>query len=101
MSALALGTIPSTINTYERLAMWVSQVLQNTANGADANVVMGQATQPVANVQLTVIADGTMRAICVLYLPVDEPALNSPTAKTWMAAQEINQATPHVNLLSN
>jgi hypothetical protein len=52
-------------------------------------------------VQLTVIADGTMRAICVLYLPVDEAALNSPTAKTWMAAQEINQATPHVNLLSN
>jgi hypothetical protein len=101
MSAITLANIPSTINTYERLAFWVSQVLQNTANGADVNVVQGQATQPVANVQLTTLADGTYRAICVIYLPVDESEINSPTAKTWMAAQEINQATPHTNLLSN
>jgi hypothetical protein len=41
------------------------------------------------------------RAIVVVYLPVDFDALNSPTAKTWMAAQDIAATAPHTNLLSN
>jgi hypothetical protein len=101
MSALTLANIPSSINTYERLAMWVTQCLQSTSAGADLIVSQGAAAQPVANCQIATTADGVNRAICVIYLPVDYPALNSPTAKTWMAAQEFNQATPHTNLLSN
>lgn len=101
MSALSLASIPSSINTYERLAMWVTQCLQSTAGGADVNVTQGAAPQPIANCQLAVTADGRERAICVIYLPITYSEINSATAKTWMAAQEINQATPHTNLLSN
>lgn len=56
---------------------------------------------PLAQVQIAKTADNIDRAICVVYLPVDYAALNSSTAKTWMAAQDISAATPHSNLLSN
>jgi hypothetical protein len=101
MTALTLASIPSSINTYERLAMWVCQCLQNTSNGEAVNVTMNTPTQPLANCQIGVTADGKTRAICVLYLPIDYSALNAPTAKTWMAAQDISAAAPHTNLLSN
>lgn len=101
MTALTLANIPSSINTYERLAMWVSQCLQSTANGEEVNVTQNTPTQPVANCQIGVTADGRERAICVLYLPIDYEALNAPSAKTWMAATDISAAAPHTNLLSN
>jgi hypothetical protein len=81
--------------------MWVGQCLMSTTNGADVNVTQGSPTQAVASVQLGITADGFNRAIVVIYLPYDKDALNSPTQKTWMSAQEFNQATPHANLLSN
>lgn len=101
MTALTLANIPNGINTYERLAMWVCQCLQSTSNGAEINAIANQESVPVAQVQIAKAADNTDRAICVLYLPVDYNALNSPTAKTWMAAVDISAAAPHVNLLSN
>jgi hypothetical protein len=101
MTALTLANIPSAINTYERLAMWVCQCLQSTSNGAEINALAGQESVPMAQVQIAKTADNTDRAICVLYLPVDYSALNAADAKTWMAAQDISAATPHTNLLSN
>lgn len=101
MTALTLANIPSGINTYERLAMWVSQCLQSTSNGAEVNAVPGEESVPLAQVQIAKTADNVDRAICVLYLPVDYAALNSSTAKTWMAAQDVSSAAPHSNLLSN
>jgi hypothetical protein len=101
MSALSLGTIPSGINTYERLAMWVCQCLQSTANGVEVNAVPGAESVPLAQVQIAKTADNVDRAILVVYLPVDYEALNSSTQKTWMAAEDISLAAPHTNLLSN
>lgn len=101
MTALTLANIPSGINTYERLAMWVVQCLQSTANGQEVNVVAGQESLPLAQCQIAVTADNVPRALLQVYLPVDLNALNSSTAKTWMAAQDISSATPHSNLLSN
>lgn len=101
MTALTLSSIPSAINTYERLAMWVAQCLQSTANGAEINALANNESVPVAQVQIAKAADNTDRAIVVLYLPVDYAALNAPSAKTWMAALDISAATPHANLLSN
>lgn len=101
MTALTLANIPNAINTYERLAMWVAQCLQSTSNGAEINALAGQESVPVAQVQIAKAADNTDRAIIVLYLPIDYAALNSSSAKTWMAAQDISAAAPHSNLLSN
>lgn len=101
MTALTLASIPSGINTYERLAMWACQCLQSTSNGAEVNALAGSESVPIAQVQIAKTADNVDRAICVVYLPVDYEALNGPSAKTWMAAEDISAATPHTNLLSN
>lgn len=101
MTALTLSNIPSGINSYERLAMWVCQCLQSTANGAEINAVEGDGSVPLAQVSISKTADNEDRAILLVYLPVDYSALNSSTAKTWMAAKDISLAAPHSNLLTN
>jgi len=101
MTAITLSAIPSSINTYERLAVWVLQCLQNISNGDTVNVIQGDGNIPEAQVQLATTADGVYRFILTAYIPVDAAALNSSTAKTWMAANDISSSTPHVNLLSN
>lgn len=101
MTALTLSSIPSGINTYERLAMWACQCLQSTANGIEVNAVDGAGSVPLAQVSITKTADNEDRAILLVYLPVDYTALNSQTQKTWMAAKDISAAAPHANLLSN
>jgi len=101
VAALNLANIPSSINTFERLLMWAAQCCQSIANGVEINAVPGTESVPLAQVQIAKTADNIDRAICVVYLPVDYEALNSSTAKTWMAAQDISAASPHSNLLSN
>lgn len=101
MTALTLGSIPSGINSYERLLMWAAQCLQSTANGAEIIAVEGDGSVPLAQVSISKTADNEDRAIVLVYLPLDYSALNSSTQKTWMAARDISLATPHTNLLSN
>lgn len=101
MAALDLTTIPSNINTYERLLFWAAQCCQSIANGLEVNAVTGESQVPLAQVQITKTADNVDRGIVVVYLPVDFDALNDPTNKTWMAAKDIASTTPHSNLLSN
>ena len=101
VAALTLANIPSSINTYERLAVWAIQCCQSIANGEEVNVVAGASSVPIAQCQVAVTADNADRFILTAYIPVDRNALNSSTAKTWMAASDIASAAPHTNLLSN
>jgi len=101
MAALDLATIPSSINTYERLAVWALQSLQSISNGGQVNVVTGTASTPIAQVQVAVTADNVDRFILSAYIPLDLNALNSATQKTWMSAKDIATAAPHANLLAN
>lgn len=101
MTALNLASIPSAINTYERLAFWVAQCLQDTTNGLGVNVIPNEGSVPRCQVQLSKIADGTDTCIISLYIPVDFDALNSPTQKTWMAALDVATAAPNTVYTSN
>lgn len=101
MASLNLASIPSSINTYERLAVWAIQCLQSISNGGTTNVVANEPGVPTAQCQVSVTADNVDRFILTAYVPCDRNALNSPTAKTWMAAQDIATAAPNSNLLSN
>lgn len=101
VAALTLSEIPSNINTYERLAFWVVQVLQNISNGEQINAVQGEGSVPIAQAQISKTADGRDRAILVVYLPLDFPALNDPEQKTWMAAQDLSTAAPAAIFLEN
>lgn len=101
MAALTLANIPSSINTYERLLVWCAQSCQSIANGQEVNVVSGEASVPIAQCQVAVTADNADRFVVTAYLPLDRDALNSATAKTWMATLDIATAQPHANLLSN
>ena len=101
MAALDLATIPSNINTYERLHIWSAMCLQSIANGQQTNVVANGASQPTAQVQVGVTADNETRFIVTSYVPYDLAELNSGEEKTWMAAEDISEAAPNSNLLSN
>ncbi len=101
MATLDLDDIPSNINTFERLAVWAVQCLQSIANGEEVNVVAGAASVPIAQAQLAVTADNVDRFILTAYVPISRDAINSPTAKTWMAALDVSEAQPHTNLLTN
>jgi hypothetical protein len=101
MTALNLANIPSAINTYERLAFWVAQVLQDTANGATVNVIPNEGSIPRCQVQLSKVADGTDTAIVSLYIPIDFDELNNASAKTWMAALDVSTAAPNAVYTSN
>ena len=101
MSALTLADIPSNINTYERLAVWAVQCCQSIANGQQVGVIVNQAAQPTAQVQVAVTADNTDRFILTAYLPLDRDALNDAAQKTWMATNDIGENAPHANLLAN
>lgn len=101
MAALTLSAIPSSINTYERLAVWAIQSLQSISNGQQVNVIDSAGSVPLAQCQVSVTADNLDRFILTAYVPLDLAALNSATAKTWMAAKDIATAAPHSNLLSN
>ncbi|MDI9407226.1 MAG: hypothetical protein QM522_11030 [Chitinophagaceae bacterium] len=101
MAALTLASIPSSINTIERLLAWAAMCLQSSANGAEVNVVAGSESQPVCQVQVAVTADNIDRFVISAYVPIDRNELNSGTAKTWMAAKDVSAAAPHSNLLSN
>jgi hypothetical protein len=101
MAVLDLADIPSNINSYERLAVWAIQCLQSSANGEEVNVVAGASSVPIAQCQVAVTADNADRFVLTAYVPLDRDALNSATQKTWMAAQDVSNAAPHANLLSN
>ena len=101
MSALTLSDIPSNINTYERLLVWAAQCCQSIANGQQVGVIVNQAAQPTAQVQVAVTADNVDRFVVTAYVPLDRDALNDATQKTWMAASDIAESAPHANLLSN
>jgi hypothetical protein len=101
MTALTLSSIPSAINTYERLAVWAIQALQNISNGQQVNVLPGATPSPTVQCQLAIIEDNTPRFILSAYLPVDVAQLNSATAKTWMATTDIATAAPNSVFLSN
>lgn len=101
MSSLSLSAIPSGINTYERLLVWAGQCAQSISNGTEVNVQENAGSVPVAQVQLGTTADGVFRWIITAYIPCDAAELNSGTHKTWMSADDIGNAAPHQNLLSN
>lgn len=101
MTALSLSSIPSGINTYERLLLWAAQALQDTSNGLSVNVIPNEGSVPRVQVQLSKIADGTDTAIISAYLPVDWSVINSLTSKSWMAAEDISTADPNSVYLSN
>lgn len=101
MTALNLANIPSSINSYERLLVWAAQCCQSIANGQQVNAVTGVASVPMVQVQVAVTADNVDRFIVSAYVPLDRNDLNAPNAKTWMAAEDIAEAPPHQNLLSN
>ena len=101
MTAITLSEIPSDINTYERLFVWAAQCCQSIANGQQVAVVVNQAAVPTAQVQIAVTADNTDRFIVTGYVELDRDALNDADQKTWMAALDIANNTPHANLLTN
>ena len=101
MAALDLSTIPSSINSYERLLVWAAQCCQSIGNGQQTNVISNGASQPTCQVQLGVVADNTDRFIITAYVPYDLGELNSSENKTWMAAEDIAQSAPNANLLTD
>jgi hypothetical protein len=101
MAALVLASIPSHINTYERLLAYAAMALEDVANDAKINVQQGQPSQQVCSVSVSTTADGVKRFIVAAYIPVDTVVLTGVEEKQWMAANDISTAPPHIVFTSN
>lgn len=67
----------------------------------EVNVISGDASAPMVQVQVAKTADNVDRFVVSAYVPVDYDELNSSSAKTWMAAIDISSAAPNSVYLSN
>jgi hypothetical protein len=101
MATLTLSSIPSNINSYERLLIWAAQAIQSSANGQTISAVEGAGPQPTCQVQVAVAADNTNRFVVSAFIPLTLSDLNSSTQKTWMAAADVSSSAPHANFGSN
>jgi hypothetical protein len=101
MAALDLSSIPSHINTIERLFVWAGQALQSSANGLQVNVVANGGSAPLVQVYPAKTVDNVDRWIVSAYIPLNWEELNSPTEKTWMATKEVSNTVPGENLMTN
>lgn len=101
MTAFALASIPSDINTLERLLVFAAQALASAANGKTVNVATGEAQQPYCSVNTAVLANDKYHWIVSAYLEFDIGDLNDPDSKTWMSAKDVTLSTPHVNFGGN
>jgi hypothetical protein len=101
MAALDLSSIPSHINTIERLFVWAGQALQSSANGLQVNVVANGGSAPLVQVYPAKTVDNVDRWIVSAYIPLVWEELNSSTEKTWMATKEVSNTMPGENLMTN
>lgn len=101
MTALALSSIPSDINSYERLLTWCAQAMSSAANGKTVNVFNGEAQQPQVSVSFSTLADDQTYYAVTAYVRADWADVSSPSNKPWMAAKDVVTANPHANFLGN
>jgi hypothetical protein len=102
MSALVTSTIPSLINTYERLLVWVAYALCSAIGVPKrVNVVEGQPQRSTCSVSIVETSDGVRRFAIEAYIPCDFDGLSDRTKRIWMNAQDVTSASPHVNFGSN
>jgi hypothetical protein len=101
MTAIALNSIPSRINTAERLLTYAAMLVENAANDAKVNVQQGQPSQPICSVAVQQTADGIRRYIIAAYIPIDPVIYADIAEKRWMAARDVTLAAAHTVFNSN
>lgn len=94
VNAITSTSIPSNINTLERLAAWAVSALSVVNPTARTLETPGLDPERVAVVQIIKAEDGTTRLIGRISIPID-PNYPTNTTKFWQNAQEIsNTALP-------
>jgi hypothetical protein len=101
MATLTRTNIPASINTYERLMFWLAQVLKSLTGNTKRNIYWNAAPEPLCSINMLTGEDGVDYIQVIAYLPYSVTDLNSKTARTWMAAQELSNATVHANFNSD
>lgn len=93
MALLTRTEIPGAINSIERLFVWAAQCLSFLTSSQTRNVYFNE--EPVRTVQVNLIrgVDGSPYFQVMAHVRYDELAINSATAKTWMAALDETSAT--------
>jgi hypothetical protein len=91
MVAFATSDLPTSINTVEKLAVWVGNVLNNVALQTTVQEVSG-ISQPVAVSQIFTYNDaGTLKWRYVARISVEiSPNHQSGAAKIWTHAQNLS-----------
>jgi hypothetical protein len=82
----APSDIPSDINTYEKLAVWIGTILEQSAGTREVLEVEGARPERVA--QAPVFADGNnnLRVAVRLSIPMDRALYSDRTKKFWQFA---------------
>jgi hypothetical protein len=78
--------IPSDINTYEKLAVWIGTIFEQTAGTREVLEVEGARPERIAQAPIFVDANNNLRVAVRLSIPLDRAVYSDRTKKFWQFA---------------
>lgn len=85
----APSDIPADINTYEKLALWVGTIFEQTSGTREVLEVEGARPERIAQAPIFVDANNNLRVAVRLSIPLDRAVYSDRTKKFWQFAGEI------------
>lgn len=101
VAALTLSSIPSGIDTIEKLFVWSAMSLASASNGLQVNAVPDEGQVRAISVSTGVDASNTDRFFVGGYIPYNPSILADGSQKPWQAALAITTSAPHSNFMGN
>lgn len=81
--------IPSDIDTYEKLAVWLGTLLEQTCGTREAIEVEGARPERIAQAPIFVDVTNQLRVAIRLSIPMDRAVYSDRTKKFWQFASPI------------
>ena len=78
--------IPAGIDTYEKLALWVGTIFEQTAGTREVLEIEGARPERIAQAPIFVDANNNLRVAVRLSIPLDRAVYSDRTKKFWTFA---------------
>lgn len=85
--------IPTDINTYEKLAVWIGVVFEQTCGTREVLEVEGARPEKIAQAPIFVDANNNLRVALRISIPIDRDVYSDRTKKFWQFANVVVDTT--------
>lgn len=89
--------IPTGIDTYEKLALWVGVVLEQACGTRECIEIEGARPEKIAQAPMFTDANNNLRASVRLSVPIDRAVYSDRTKKYWCFAETMVDTTVPVS----